>query len=463
MNAQEMKPGITENPDSPKPKRAPQKIRGTLSETLAEQRDITRGCLGSSRALELALQIVVERRPNLKRASKRTAANEILGVGTHGRYAPGDRLNAPAIEDIQRFVALGMAEVRADVKRVQDRHAARAVVPPVEVAPFRTEYPGSFVVTPAVEVPPAVEVVDVAPEPEVFEIKLEPIPVVEVQPEPAPEPPTATVNAITVSEFFGGGVRLDVSRGEGNEWVCITDLWNKAGADKNRTPSKWWATDGAKQAARALMRRLGHHPKTDGEDFSAVYRSDNGGTDRGTWSHNLLALDFCGWYSADFDLKVKEEWRDYTTGRKQPPAAIAQPHRDPLMLALEATMHTRQLALDTVKQVESLETRVHTIEIAQRSQAAAPPIDLGDHLTQLEQIHHLHKIVASRLQLTEHETWTRIYDQHDRMFGCSIRAKAKRWNSKAKLETRSIINACAANGSLEPIIKAAKALIPQHH
>jgi hypothetical protein len=114
-----------------------------------------------------------------------------------------------------------------------------------------------------------------------------------------------------VPSFFGGGVRLDLSRGEGNEWVNLNDLWRAAGSPDNKKPWKWLENDRTLEYLRELGRNLSQNPISGFECFRVV----RGGNDPGTWAHNEAAIRYGMWLSVQMEVRVIAEWKAYTLGK----------------------------------------------------------------------------------------------------------------------------------------------------
>jgi hypothetical protein len=106
----------------------------------------------------------------------------------------------------------------------------------------------------------------------------------------------------------GGSVRVDTSRGPGNEWVRLNDLHAASGGGPEKRPSKWLETDGAKRLAAELSTKTGFES----------YRLVKGGTDPGTWAHWKLGLAYAEWLSPAFHLGVLSDWRRYQEGEAKP-------------------------------------------------------------------------------------------------------------------------------------------------
>lgn len=103
----------------------------------------------------------------------------------------------------------------------------------------------------------------------------------------------------------GGSVRVDVSRGPGNEWVRLNDLHAASGGDPAKAPAQWLRTD----AAKCLIRERCAETHNEG------YRTVRGGPhEQGTWADWSIALAFAKWLSPAFHLMVNDDWRRYQEG-----------------------------------------------------------------------------------------------------------------------------------------------------
>jgi hypothetical protein len=131
------------------------------------------------------------------------------------------------------------------------------------------------------------------------------------------------VSAITVPEFLGGGVRIDVSRGRDQAWWSLTDIHRLSGGDPAKSPAQWLRLEKSQEYLRELEvqdRCVESHTG----DFSAVCSTVRGGPSQGTWAHHLAGLEYCRWLSPSWAVRTNREWLAYTTGQAFSPAQLAK-------------------------------------------------------------------------------------------------------------------------------------------
>jgi hypothetical protein len=109
-------------------------------------------------------------------------------------------------------------------------------------------------------------------------------------------------------KLFGtdGVVRLDVSRGHGNEWMRLNDLHSASGGDPSKQPAMWMRTD----SARSLISERSADLQI--ESFRVV---KGGNEPQGTWTHWELAVAYAEWLSPAFHLRVIREWRQFNEAK----------------------------------------------------------------------------------------------------------------------------------------------------
>lgn len=102
----------------------------------------------------------------------------------------------------------------------------------------------------------------------------------------------------------GGSVRIDSSRGQGNEWLRLNDLHAASGGERGKEPSEWLSL----KSTKALI------AEQNGDSRSDCFRVFTGGTDPGTWAHWVIAVAYAQWLSPSFHLRTINEWAEYRRG-----------------------------------------------------------------------------------------------------------------------------------------------------
>lgn len=127
----------------------------------------------------------------------------------------------------------------------------------------------------------------------------------------------------------------------------LNALHKASGLGDHKRPSKWMATDSAKQ----LISELEKQSPFSGSGQEVV-KTNNGGTNQGTFAHELLAVSYASWISPSFHLQVNQVFLDYRTGKLQP---VQQ--RDP-MEVLNDPAAMRGILLSYTEKVLQLEEKL---------------------------------------------------------------------------------------------------------
>lgn len=130
--------------------------------------------------------------------------------------------------------------------------------------------------------------------------------------------------------LFGpdGCVRVDASRGRGNEWMRLNDLHQASGGDPAKAPAQWLRTE----SAQVLVKTHAAEMQDEG------YRVVRGGNDPHTEAHWELAVAFTEWLSPAFHLRVIREWRAFNEMK----GAAADGQIAAVLRALEAMAQTQE-------------------------------------------------------------------------------------------------------------------------
>ena len=127
---------------------------------------------------------------------------------------------------------------------------------------------------------------------------------------------------------------------------CLNDLHKASGGDNAKRPSLWLANKQARELIDELSKNscLGQQ----------VVKSVRGGTNPGTFAHELLAVEYAGWISASFRLQVNQTFLDFKTGKLQSTF-------DP-MAALNDAEFLRGTLLNYSEKVIALEHKVEEMQ-----------------------------------------------------------------------------------------------------
>ncbi|WP_312358846.1 phage antirepressor KilAC domain-containing protein [Mixta calida] len=129
----------------------------------------------------------------------------------------------------------------------------------------------------------------------------------------------------------------------------LNALHKASGGDGHKRPSKWLATDQAKELISELEKQS---PISGlGENIIKVIK---GGVAPGTFAHELLAVEYAGWISPAYRLTVNQTFLDYRTGK-------LKPSFDPVS-ALSDAEFLRATLLSYSERVIALEHRVEEMK-----------------------------------------------------------------------------------------------------
>lgn len=94
-------------------------------------------------------------------------------------------------------------------------------------------------------------------------------------------------------------------------------LHKASGEGKHKSPGEWLRLKQANELITALEAKL-LKKKQDGNSRLAqkVVDSVHGGSNPGTYAHELIAVSYAGWIRADFQLDVNQAFIDFKSGKR---------------------------------------------------------------------------------------------------------------------------------------------------
>lgn len=138
--------------------------------------------------------------------------------------------------------------------------------------------------------------------------------------------------------------------------------------DAGYAPSRWVRLKTSKKLVQAL-----EHQKP---EMASALEVKNGGEHPGTYAHELLAVSYAGWISAEFQLKVNQAFIDMRSGKALVPH-MTQAEMLAAQAQLMVDMERRQLATEAdVQQVKSAQQRQAVELAAVKDELAAVKEDL---------------------------------------------------------------------------------------
>jgi phage antirepressor YoqD-like protein len=90
----------------------------------------------------------------------------------------------------------------------------------------------------------------------------------------------------------------------------LNALHQASGLGRSKTPSKWLSN----QSTKDLINEL----DIQNPNLGSALKVNNGGSNQGTFAHELLAISYAGWISPKFQLQVNQTFIDYKKGEFQP-------------------------------------------------------------------------------------------------------------------------------------------------
>ncbi|WP_208638594.1 KilA-N domain-containing protein [Xenorhabdus ehlersii] len=134
----------------------------------------------------------------------------------------------------------------------------------------------------------------------------------------------------------------------------LNALHKASGTGSNKAPAQWLRTQSAKELVSELESNLlkGSHcanMHTGHKVLNAVL----GGTNPGTFAHELIAVSYAGWINPSFQLQVNQTFIDYRSGKLVERVHVQIPQSLPEALRLAADLAEQKAALE--HKVESME------------------------------------------------------------------------------------------------------------
>lgn len=146
-------------------------------------------------------------------------------------------------------------------------------------------------------------------------------------------------NGLTIHQPVIAGVEITTDPAGRFSLNC---LHRASGENDSKAPNQWLRTKQAKELIAELESKLLIRFQTAYlQSAQKVLDVVNGGTNPGTYAHELIAVSYAGWVRADFQLDVNQTFIDYRTGN-QVPAGIRLPNFDDPIAAAEAWVEAKK-------------------------------------------------------------------------------------------------------------------------
>jgi phage antirepressor YoqD-like protein len=167
---------------------------------------------------------------------------------------------------------------------------------------------------------------------------------------------SASVTVETLPVVAGVEIPVD-SEGRYN----LNALHRASGEGKHKAPNKWLENQQAQAFVIAVKSQTPNLGSGKESNTYEVLKIINGGNAPGTFAHELIAVEYAGWISPSFRIKVNQTFIDYRTGKLQPSLNPANLSRLQLIeiamqaeqerLALESTVAVIQPKADALDRI----------------------------------------------------------------------------------------------------------------
>lgn len=96
----------------------------------------------------------------------------------------------------------------------------------------------------------------------------------------------------------------------------LNTLHKASGENDSKAPNQWLRTKQAKELIAELEAKLlKKHQTVNLQSAQKVVDINNGGSNPGTYAHELIAVSYAGWIRADFQLDVNQAFIDFKSGK----------------------------------------------------------------------------------------------------------------------------------------------------
>lgn len=165
---------------------------------------------------------------------------------------------------------------------------------------------------------------------------------------------TTGVNTENLPVVVGVEIPLDIS-GRYN----LNAIHKASGEGKHKSPGEWLRLKQTRELISELESKLLKNNQ-DGNLRLAykVVDSVHGGSNPGTYAHELIAVSYAGWIRPDFQLDVNQAFIDFRAGQSAPVNQLTISRKELAMMVIEAEERAEAAALENKTlnaTVESLE------------------------------------------------------------------------------------------------------------
>jgi hypothetical protein len=141
----------------------------------------------------------------------------------------------------------------------------------------------------------------------------------------------------------------------------LNALHKASGKDPSKAPTQWFRWGPAQDFIEEVK---SHCASTQTGTKSTTYeplKVVNGGSNPGTFAHELIAVEYAGWISPKFRILVNQTFIDYRTGKLVPAQQAPVAPEDPTLAGIyQANMAACHLMIEmdrAKRRIESLESR----------------------------------------------------------------------------------------------------------
>lgn len=144
----------------------------------------------------------------------------------------------------------------------------------------------------------------------------------------------------------------------------LNALHRASGGKKNKQPSNWLRLDTTQELIGELTQELSGSSdmRNDTEIPVSLVNVVQGGRRQGTFVHEELAIEYAGWISARFRIKVNRTFRDYKSGKLNPINPDQISRKSLAQMVIESEERAEVLMLENKakdERIEKLESFFH--------------------------------------------------------------------------------------------------------
>lgn len=140
----------------------------------------------------------------------------------------------------------------------------------------------------------------------------------------------------------------------------LNALHRASGGGKHKAPNKWLENQQAQEFVIAVKSQTPNSGSGKESNTYEVLKIINGGNAPGTFAHELIAVEYAGWISPSFRIKVNQTFIDYRTGKLQ---ATLNPANLSRLQLIELAMQAEQERLALESHVAVIQPKADALDL----------------------------------------------------------------------------------------------------